>query len=115
MPRKYTPLRYEIKVVDTLRYLPPDIADVQKLKNKLEAKYEAEVTIERRDFEQREWSWRTDSSYTINCTEYLIKCLQPVYSDADLKAMNKEAHEEAMAAFRAKYAGMSWKTPKRNK
>lgn len=115
MPRKYTPLRYEMTVVETLRFLPPDIAEQQKVKDTLEAKYEAEVTIERHDFEKSEWSWRTDSSYTVNCTEYLVKCIQPVYSDADLKAMHKEAQDEAMAAFRAKYAGMSWNMPKRKK
>lgn len=108
MPCAYTPLRYEMIVVETLRNLPVDSTDLQKLKDKLEAKYEAEVTIEKHDFDKSEWSWRTDSSYTVNCTEYLVKCIQPVYSDDDVRAMNKEASEAAMAEFRAKYGGKSW-------
>lgn len=104
MNSKYTPLRYEITTVETLRYMPDDANEIAELKQELTQKYEADVTIEKYEYEEREWSWRTDSHYTVNRTEYRVKCLQPVYSEADLKSMHKEAIAEAARQFQERYA-----------
>lgn len=110
MTKTYVPLREELTVVETLRFLPDAPREVERVKAGLVAKYGNSVRIEKREFTEQEWSWRADASYTVNRTEYLVKCMRPVYSEADSQAMHKESREKAIASFRVKYAGRVFPT-----
>jgi hypothetical protein len=104
MTKKYTPLREELTVVETIRYMPKDILEIKKIKDEMVAKYGPDVIIEKHEYTEREWSWRTDSHYEVERTDHLVKCMRPVYSEADRQAMHKEYLKDAIAKFNEKYA-----------
>lgn len=106
MQDKYTPLRFEMQTVETLRYLPDDPDKLAQVILSYEAKYATDIIVEKHSIVEREWSWRSDCHYETTRTEYRIRCLRPVYSEADQLTMADEAREEALKQFRDKYANV---------
>lgn len=104
MSKEYIPLRHELTVVETIRWLPDNPVDMKKLMDELIAKYGNDVKIDVRKYTETHWSWRADSSYTTNEVEYQVKAIRPVYSDEDTNAMHNEYRQKSLDDFQKKYA-----------
>lgn len=108
--KEYIPIRHEMQVVETIRWLPSDPHEIKKLMDRLIEKYGPTVKINEHTWTSTEGSWRTDSTYTISNFEFRVTAMRPVYSDEDAKAMWLEARQKMFDEFAAKY-GVFLNTP----
>lgn len=105
--KEYIPIRHEMQVVETIRWLPSDPMEIKILMDTLLEKYGPTVKINEHTWTSTEGSWRTNSTYTVSNSEFRVSAMRPVYSDEDAKAMWLEARQEMFDEFAAKYGAFT--------